>query len=243
MHHTFSGFARPQPTITSIVDGASLQPGAFAPGSYITLKGSGLSDSTDVPQTPTHPLAIDYVSVSFDVPSAHISVPGHLIFVSPGQINVQVPWELQGQTSAQVKVNVDFSTSNVVPIALVNVAPAFFVVAGNVAARDLSFRVINASNPAHAGQTIQLYANGLGPVSNQPASGDPAPSGPYAETPTPMVMFGTQAATQVPFSGLTPGIGGLYAVNVVVPSLSPGTYPVTVSIGGKTSPSAPLVVQ
>ncbi len=241
--HTFSGFARSQPTITSIVDGASLQPGAFAPGSYITLKGSGLSDATDVPQTPAHPLAIDYVSVSFDVPSAHISVPGHLIFASPGQINVQVPWELQGQTTAQVKVNVDFSASNVVPISLANIAPAFFVVAGNVAARDLNFRVINASNPAHAGQTIQLYANGLGPVSNQPASGDPAPAGPYAETPAPVVMFGTQAATQVPFSGLTPGVGGLYALNVVVPALAPGTYPVTVSLGGKTSPSAPIVIQ
>jgi minor extracellular serine protease Vpr len=242
LHHTFTGFARPQPSISSIVDAASLQPGAFAPGSYITIRGSGLSDSTDVPQTPTHPLAIDHVSVSFDVPSAHISVPGHLIFASPAQINVQVPWELQGQTSAQVKVNVDFSPSNVATISLADVAPAFFVVAGNVAARDLSFRVINASNPAHAGQTIQLYANGLGPVSNQPASGDPAPAGPYAETPLPVVTIGTQTA-QVLFSGLTPGVGGLYALNVVVPSLSPGTYPVTVAIGGKTSPSAPLIVQ
>ena len=88
--------------------------------------GSGLSDFSDVSAPPTIPLAIDFVSVSFDVPSAHLSVPGHLIYVSPTQINVQVPWELQGQTAVQVKVNVDFSPSNVVTISLAPVAPAFF---------------------------------------------------------------------------------------------------------------------
>jgi minor extracellular serine protease Vpr len=243
MNHSFTGYARPQPVITSIIDAASLKPGAFAPGSYIAIQGSGLSDYSDVSAPPTLPLAIDYVSVSFDVPSANISVPGHLTFVSPAQINVQVPWELQGQTAAQVKVNVDFSPSNVATVSLASAAPEFFVVAGYVAARDLpGFQTINAGNPTHAGATIQLYANGLGPVTNQPASGDPAPGGPYAETPTPVVMIGTQPA-QVLFSGLTPGIGGLYALNVVVPaSLAPGPYPVTVSIGGQTSVASTIVV-
>jgi uncharacterized protein (TIGR03437 family) len=204
--------------------------------------GSGLSDFTDVPQTEAHPLAIDSVSVSFDVPSAHISVPGHLIYVSPSQINVEVPWELQGQAQAQVKVNVEFSPSNVVSISLAPVAPAFFEVAGNAAARDLSFQVINAGNPARAGAIIQLYANGLGAVTNEPASGDPALSAPYSETPTPVVTIGGQPA-QVLFSGLTPGTGGLYALNVVVPgSLVPGVYPVTVSIGGRTSPALSIPV-
>jgi uncharacterized protein (TIGR03437 family) len=242
MSYTFTAFARPQPVISSIVDGASLQPRALAPGSYIAIMGSGLSDVTDYHPAAPHPLAIDFVSVSFDVPSAHISVPGHLIFVSPAQINVEIPWELQGQTSVQVKVSVDFSPSNVTTIALAPAAPAFFVVSGNVAARDLSFKTIDASNPAKAGATIQLYANGLGPVTNQPASGDPAPAGPFAETPPAMVTIGTQQA-QVLFSGLTPGIGGLYALNVVVPqSLAAGVYPITVSIGGLTSPASSIVV-
>ena len=122
---TFTGFARPQPGISSIVDGASLLPGAFAPGSYISLVGSGFSDFTDAHLAAPHPLAIDSVSVSFDVPSANLSVPGHLIYVSPTWINVQVPWELEGQTSVQVKVNVNFSPSNVFTSPLVPVAPAF----------------------------------------------------------------------------------------------------------------------
>jgi len=102
--------------------------------------------------------------------------------------------------------------------------------------------VICGQGPAPAGATIQLYANGLGPVTNQPASGDPAPSASYAETPTPIVMIGTQQA-QVLFSGLTPGAGGLYALNVIVPaSLAPGPYPVTVSISGRTSVASTIVV-
>jgi uncharacterized protein (TIGR03437 family) len=243
MSSAFSGFARPQPVISNIVDGASLQPGAFAPGSYVSIVGSGLSDFTGAHLSAPHPLAIDSVSVSFDVPSAHISVPGHLIYASPTWINVQVPWELQGQTAAQIKVNVNFSPSNVFTISLVSVSPAFFLMAdGNVWARDLNYQAINASDPAHPGETIQLYANGLGPVSNQPASGDPAPGAPYAETPTPVVKIGTQPAN-VLFSGLTPGSGTLYVINAVVPpSLAPGTYPITVSLGGRTSPAASIVV-
>jgi minor extracellular serine protease Vpr len=244
MSHTFTGSARLQPTITSIVDGASLLSGPLAPGSYVTIIGSGLSDFTDAHLAAPHPLAIDLVSVSFDVPSAHLSVAGHLIYASPTLINVQVPWELEGQTAVQVKVNVNFSPSNVVTISLAPVAPSFFLMAdGNVWARDLNYRAINASDPAHDGETIQLYANGLGPVTNQPASGDAAPLSPASETPLPVVMIGNQPAS-VLFSGLTPGSGTLYALDVAVPpSLAPGTYPITVSIGGRTSPAASIVVQ
>ena len=243
MQHSFTGFARAQPVISSIIDAASLKSGAFAPGSYIAIFGSGLGDLTGAHLAAPLPMAIDYVSVSFDVPSAHISVPGHLLYASPTHINVQVPWELQGQTSAQVKVNVNFSPSNVVPISLASAAPEFFVVNGNVAARDLSYALIDAGNPAPAGAAIQLYANGLGPVTNQPASGDPGPGGPaLAETPHPVVMIGTQQAT-VLFSGLTPGSAGLYAMNVVVPpSLAPGVYPITVSSGGHTSVATSIPV-
>jgi uncharacterized protein (TIGR03437 family) len=54
-------------------------------------------------------------------------------------------------------------------------------------------------------------------------------------------MIGTQQA-QVLFSGLTPGLGGLYAMNVVVPQMAPGVYPITVSVGGHTSPAASIAV-
>ncbi|MEO8658186.1 MAG: S8 family serine peptidase [Bryobacteraceae bacterium] len=244
----FTGYARPQPLIPTgaVVDGASFQANSpVAPGSYISIFGSGLSDFIGYSESSTLPLQIDYAYVSFDVPSAGISVPGHLVYVSPGQVNLQVPWELQGQSSAQVKVSIDYSNGNVVTLPLAPYAPSIFKIAGGMAAAlDQSFAVVGAANPIARGQVVQLYANGLGPVSNQPASGAPAPSVPLAETPNkPAVSIGGQSAT-VLFSGLAPGFAGLYQVNAIVPAgINPGIQPVVISIGGFSSNPVNLAVQ
>ena len=244
----FTGSARPVPTIAAngILNGASFEVGKpVAPGSYVSIFGSNLSDFTDFATTTILPLAIDFALVSFDVPSANISVPGHLIYVSPGQINLQVPWELTGQGSAEVKVTIDFSYGSVVTLRLSDYAPAFFEIGGgNVAALDAANHVIGTNNPAKQGQTIQLYLNGLGPVDNQPASGEPAPTSPLATCiSVPSVSIGGKPAPSS-FCGLAPGFPGLYQINAAVPTgLTPGSQPITVSIGGTTSKTSNIVVQ
>ncbi len=248
-----------QPTIStsSVLNDATFG-STIAPGSYVAIFGTNLLDvenlsnyalynnlnyesanSTNSPADGSLPLQIDYTSVSFDVPSTGISVPGYISFVSPTQVNVWVPWELQGQSSVQMKVNVDEGLwGNVVTIPLSNTSPGFFLSGNTAIAQDTSFNLISTSNPAVRGQTITIYCNGLGPVTNQPASGQPAPSNPLAATTTtPVVTIGGQQA-QVTFSGLTPGFVGLYQVNVVVPqSAGAGNQPITIAIGGQTSPS------
>jgi len=221
-----------------------------APGSYIAIYGSNLVDtgeltnaSGDLETTAILPLSLDFVNVSFDVPSAGISVPGYLYFVSPGQINLQIPWELQGQSSAQVKVIVDEGLfGNVVTVPLAAYAPGFFPGANGVAAYNATQgNIVTASTPVHAGDVVELYANGLGPVNNQPASGSPAPSSPLATTTTqPVVTIGGQQA-QVSFSGLTPGLPALYQINITVPSgVAAGTPAITVAIGGTTSKASTI---
>jgi uncharacterized protein (TIGR03437 family) len=150
-----------------------------APGSYAAIYGANFGTTTAAFYTPQSlPLSLNAVTVSFDAPATGslpaISVPGYLRFVSPGQVNVFVPWELQGYSSAQVKVTLngyDYGALVTAPIS--NYAPAFFTSPdGNVAAVDT--QVISNSHAATRGQVVSLYLNGLGPVNNQPASGIPA---------------------------------------------------------------------
>jgi uncharacterized protein (TIGR03437 family) len=259
---TFQGGAEivPQPTTSTagVVNDATFQ-GQIAPGSFIAIFGSNLLDTHSLskyavdnnlmfdlatpavsPADGSLPLQLDYVTVSFDVPSAGISVPGYVSSVSPTQVNVYVPWELAGQSSAQMKVSIgEGHWGNVVTVPLQSIAPGFFVNGNIAAARDASANPITAGNPAVAGQVISLYCNGLGPVTNQPASGAPAGSGASASltATTPVVTIGGQPAT-VGFSGLSPGSVGLYQVNVTVPAgLSAGNQPITISIGSQTSPT------
>jgi minor extracellular serine protease Vpr len=259
--YAFTEYSRTPPAITAagVVNNAGYQQ-PIAPGSYISIFGTGMYDfqltatgaSSDVATSTRLPLALDFTMVSFDVPSANppISVPGRMYFVSSNQIGLQVPWELQGQTSAQVKVTIDFSYGNVVTIPISNYSPAFFPV-GTVAAATNAAGVISASNPAVRGdpQGITLYVNGLGPVTNQPATGDPTPlptssAGPFSQTTTkPVVLIGN-VSVPVLFSGLAPGEVGVYQVNVTLPTAIPaGTQPITISIGGQTSPGLTLPVQ
>jgi minor extracellular serine protease Vpr len=229
-----------------------------AAGSYVSIYGTGMVDSFYFPNTlgqsgdsattPILPLNIDGVTVSWDYPAGYDGTPAHyngapgfLTYVSPGQINLQVPWEMQGKSSAQVKVTIDgISPGNVVTVPMATYAPAFFLNSGTVAdALDYpNYHLITLANPAKRGAVIQLYVNGLGPVSNQPASGTPALASPLSQTPqNPIVSIGNQPA-QVVFSGLAPGFPGLYQVNVVVAANTPtGSQPITISIGGVTSPA------
>ncbi len=249
---SFTATGMPLPAImpSGVVNAANYANQPLAPGSYIALFGNNFAPSTAVYSTPYLPVSLNSVSVSFDAPG--ISVPGHIVFVSGGQINVQIPWELQGQTAAQVKVSVSDSPGSVYIMQLGAYSPALFVIPSGgqniAAALDQNSNIVTVSNPAKRGQIVQLFGNGMGPMSNQPLSGDPAPSGPLAQTTTtPIVTIGgvTVPASAVQFSGLTPGNAALNQINVTVPEnvpTSPSLQPVTVSIGGVVSPAVMLPV-
>lgn len=246
------GRARLVPTINQggVVNAASFPfekfgPG-IAPGAFISIYGTHLSEATRTFSTPYLPWSLAGVSVSFDVPGRGLSFPGRLHFVSETQINVQVPWELQGQASAWIKVSIGPYTSSTpyeVPIA--SHAPAFFEkhdLGGTgrlvAAALDENYRELSSANPARPGRVVQLYLNGLGPVDKPPPSGEPAPLNELRYTrDTPSVTIAGRPAN-VLFSGLAPG-SAIYQVNVIIPpDTPPGLQEVRLSIGGvETKPS------
>ncbi len=229
------------------VNGASYLSGqAMAPGSYISLFGSNLAGTTQPKSTSYLPLAINGVSVSFD--TTFVSAAGRLWFISPGQVNVQIPWELQnsinlGQTAAQMKVSVAGNSGAVYLLPLATYAPGFFESpAGFVAALDQNNVVVTSTGGVAQGSIVQLFMNGLGPVSNTPASGDLSPStAPLALTTTdPVVTIGGISAP-LKFSGLAPVQVGLYQVNVQVPGTGAGLKQIQLTIGGVTATSSILI--
>jgi uncharacterized protein (TIGR03437 family) len=233
-----------------VVNAASFERGApVAPGSYIAIFGVGLSDTTMVFSTPYLPLSLAKVSVSFDAPSRGLSLPGRIYFVSPRQINVQVPWELQGLNSVLLKVSIGWISSALYTLPLADYSPAFFErqdATGRrvIAALDEQYRVVDSTNPAQRGRVVQLFANGLGPVDPTPPTGEPTPAEPYHVTRVqPEVTIAGRRA-HVRFSGLSPYSVGLYQLNVVVPADAPtGLQEVKITIGGVTSKAALLPIQ
>jgi uncharacterized protein (TIGR03437 family) len=183
-------------------------------------------------------------------------VPAPLFYTSDGQINLQIPWELAGQSQVQGSVTTGGVAGPPIPISLATFAPAIFSVnqtgsgQGAILLENTGFlaAAIGAypgSRPASTGGTVWIFATGLGPVTAQPASGTAASSRPTSiAMTTPTVSIGGVSA-KVLFSGLAPGFVGLYQINAVVPSGIPSgnALPVTVSTGGVISNTVTMAVQ
>ena len=216
-----------------------------APGSIAAVFGtfylaSGSSD-TDLP------LLTNLQNLSFEVNGS--AVP--LYYVSGGQANIQVPWELAGQSTTTLTPTLNGTAGAAQKVSLAAFAPAIFTLnsqgTGAGAILDSSYNLVDASNPAIAGTTtILIYCTGLGQVSaNQPATGAPASSTALAPTTTPATVNIGGVTEAASFAGLAPGFVGLYQVNALVPAgtAAGSAVPVSISIGGATSNTVTIVVQ
>jgi uncharacterized protein (TIGR03437 family) len=226
----FDGFARRLPSIKAggVVNAATFALGqGVQPGSYITIFGSDLSDTTSVTSTSYLPLSLASVAVSFD--GGGVTLPGHLHFVSPGQINVQIPWEYEGQPSVNMKVTyAGYLFSDVFTVKLAPASPGSFGIL------DQNFAVVNPSNAAKRGQVIQIFANGLGSATGHPASGEPATAVVPCNSNPAVTIGGVNAPVQ--FCGLIPPFVGLYQLNVTVPAgVSVGAQPLLISMSGNSA--------
>jgi uncharacterized protein (TIGR03437 family) len=244
----FSGVGRARPAITAggAVNAASFQVGAgVVPGSYLSLFGTSLSDTSAGAASLPLPLAISETSVSFEVPSAGISLPGRLLYADSGQVNVQVPWELSGQTSIQIRVNVGPTTGVIYNAPVAPYSPAIFETSQQLAAAlDESNNLITSANRVARGRAVQLFANGLGAVSNTPQTGVGASATTLSRTTNQVTVTVGGKNAKVDFAGLAPGFPGLNQVNFVVPADAPiGPQPVVVTEGTVSSPAVNIYVK
>ena len=93
------------------------------------------------------------------------------------------------------------------------------------------------------GEAISFFATGLGPVSNPPEDGRRASFSPVVDPTTVSVTIGGIAA-QVLWTGLAPGLVGVYQLNARVPPHAPvGNQQVRVTVDGRISGPATLNVR
>lgn len=223
----FTVEAKGSPSIAyqGVVDDAIFAAGdAVAPGDIVALFGDQLFFSAGTTGSGT-PLGTTIGTTQVTVNGA----PAPLFYASYGQINFQVPTTVSPGV-AQVQVTCDGLQSNIVSLNIASRAPRLLQIGvgtyGAIENTDYSipmpvgsFPGVN-THPAHVGDTLTIYAIGLGTTSPAASTGTPSPSSPLPSlVSTPTVYFGdfvSTAATPL-YAGLTPGYVGLYQVNVTIP--------------------------
>jgi len=216
----------------------------LSPGSIASIYGSNFGTTTAVGQlgflSNALPTSLNGVSVMVN------GSPAPLYFISPGQINFQVPWSTTAGSSgtAAITVVVNGGASNPVQVPLQTAAPGLYVSDTSAIVQNQDYSLNDAGHPAAAGSTIIAYLTGSGPVSPAVADGTPTPNSPFTYiTASTSARIGSADAT-VAFAGLSPGFVGLVQFNIVVPAgLASGTYPLTVTIDGQTSNPGNIVVK
>jgi uncharacterized protein (TIGR03437 family) len=131
------------------------------------------------------PTSLSGISMKFNG-----SIPVPLFSASPNQANIQIPWELQGLSSATLTATSANGSSATFSVPLAPFAPAIFSVnqqgngQGVVSIANSSVLVAPAGSiqgaitrAAAKGDFITIYCLGLGAVSNPPASGEATPDG------------------------------------------------------------------
>ena len=103
------------------------------------------------------------------------------------------------------------------------------------------------SRPARRGEVIEIYATGLGAVSNAPPFGDAGSADALSRTlGNTIAVIGTSRAA-VLYSGLAPGLPGVYQVNAVIPQDVPtgDRVPATIQVNeqGLRSNTVTIAIQ
>ena len=225
----------------SAANGATYITGGLVPGSWAQVKGTGLA------ATSRTWAAADFAGLGTNLPTnlsgTSVTVngkPAAVYYVSPTQVDFQVPAGITGTASVQVSYN--GAASNVITGAAANNSPGVIpiIVNGTNYAAGLFLDGKIAGDPAigpafrkaKPGDVLQLFATGLTPspagvqVSFQALSGV-------------TVTLGTITAP-ADAAGLV--ASGEFQINFTVPpqfaSQPEGNYPLTITVNGVSSPSA-----
>jgi uncharacterized protein (TIGR03437 family) len=225
-------------SVTAITDAANFSSGAVSPGEIVVIWGGNLGPATLTSFTLLQnrlPSSLAGTSVSFNQYAAPI------LYTSTGAVCVIVPYELAGQSTANVSVAFNGSVSAEFTQPVAPTAPHFFTssyqAAGQIAALNPDFSVNSSSNTASAGSVVVLYATGEGMTSPPGIDGAVVGSTLTQSLANVTVTIGGQPANVLYAGGSPTLIEGLLQVDVRIPAGTPaGNAPVTLVIGAGIAP-------
>lgn len=215
-------------------------------GSWISVYGSNLA-ATTATWNGDFPASLGGTSVTID------NRPAYLWYVSPTQINLQVPGDsATGIVNVTVTTPVGSasSTATLEPYApsfsLFNAKyPAAIVMTpGSPGNSGAGYDIIGPtgafsfpSRPVKAGEILILFGVGFGPT-NPPVPAGQLFSGAAPSVTQPQIFIGGMPAT-VLFAGIVEA--GLFQFNIVVPNAGSGDQLLTASVGGAATPAGVYV--
>jgi uncharacterized protein (TIGR03437 family) len=192
--------------------------GSLSPGTIVAVYGSHLGSQIAQPSTIPLPTKLNGTTVLVG------GIPSPLFYVSPGQINVQIPFELKSSEQYQVIVNANGALTPPQPIQLTQANPGLdtFPDGSLVAVHASDGTLISATSPAQRGEYVVLFLLGLGATDNPVTTGDSSSGTVLARVTVPPTITMNSNPVPISFAGLTPGFVGLYQVNTQIPDNQPG---------------------
>jgi uncharacterized protein (TIGR03437 family) len=222
------------------------QAGVAVPGDMVLVTGSGFATGTTNTSYPL-PTVLADISASFD------GFPAPIANMSPQQLQIQVPWEMLGQSNATLTVsNSVIGASASIPVSLQTAAPAVpsgasgfaIQIEGSGGASPAPVSSGSNSRPVLPGEFLDIPAIGLGIQKDGPADGQPATaSNPGNSLRGVMVQIGS-AWCPVSNAALIPGSTGVSLIRIQVPINAPvgDAVPLIIQAWGLTSSPVSIAV-
>jgi uncharacterized protein (TIGR03437 family) len=211
---------------TGVVNSASFAPFTeqVTPGEFLTLAGTGITTTNTVNSFfPTKLSGVQVQINGVDAPIYYVLNEGSYDLVS-----VLVPYETQAPGIANIQVITSAGSSNIVSVYVGATQPGSFTQLSNgigyVAAQrvNANYSLVTPANPAQPADSIVVYTTGLGATNPVLADGSITPGTALTNAVNEVDVYldGPTSSVQatVAFSGLTPGLIGLYQINFTVPS-------------------------
>jgi uncharacterized protein (TIGR03437 family) len=209
----------------------------FAPGELVEIYGTNLAKVTaDLSGWPggSLPDLLNGVAVAVGGQRAR------LLYVSPTQVDAELAFETQAGPQL-LSVNNGNAPSAPLTMNIAATAPALY----GFVFKNADFSLVSASNPAHAGDVLALYATGMGQTTPALSTGESVPPGPpFFDTAPVTISMGDQTARAIYSIASPPYVAGLYQMAATVPAgLGPGSVPVVARIGGVASNTITIPVR